>query len=176
MAGSHAAANRRARGRSIMGEATTLDVLALLNAMAAALTGAAPLEWDSIGPAIGLRFDSVTAIGRSDAASAIVGGTLIDDDAPIEGVIYKTPPRRISIFFPSKTVSDPEIARRVFAPEQRIVPSSAGGGYAVVFNIGDVECAVLASDPGGVIDGLTASEMRRTGDAQAKRDRRSSLG
>ena len=119
-----------------------MDVLAVLNAMAAALTRRSPFGMELIGPAIGLRFESVTAVGRSDAALAIVGGTLVDDDTPIQGVVYKTPPRRISIFFPGKMVSDTEIAKRVFAPEQQIVPSSAGGGYAIVFNVGDVECAV----------------------------------
>jgi len=51
--------------------------------------------------------------------------------------------------------------QREFAPQQRIVSSQTASGYAIVFAIGEIECAVLVSEPGHLIDGLTASEPRR---------------
>ena len=138
-----------------------LDVLTLLKAMAAALQSSKPLEWASIAPVIGVRFQGVRPVGRSGSASAIESGTLIDGDRPVDGIVFQSPPRRISLLFPDSTLSDPEISSRQFAPQQRIVPSQTTGGYAIVFNIGEIECAVLASEPGHLIDGLTASEPRR---------------
>ena len=138
-----------------------LDVLTLLKAMAAALQSSKPLEWASIAPVIGVRFQGVRPVGRSGSASAIESGTLIDGDRPVDGIVFQSPPRRISLIFPDSPMSDPEISSRQFAPQQRIVPSQTTGGYAIVFNIGEIECAVLASEPGHLIDGLTASEPRR---------------
>ena len=138
-----------------------LDVLTLLKAMAAALQSSKPLEWASIAPVIGVRFQGVRPVGRSGSASAIESGTLIDGDRPVDGIVFQSPPRRISLLFPDSTLSDPEISSRQFAPQQRIVPSQTTGGYAIVFNIGEIECAVLASEPGHLIDGLPASEPRR---------------
>lgn len=136
--------------------------------MAAALHGESHVDWYSIAPAVGLRLQGVKSLGRNESATAIDGGAFIDGGEPVEGVIYQTPPRRISLFFPDKKPSDPEIAARRFAPEQRIVPSQTGGGYAIVFNIGDVECAVLVSEPEGVIDGVTASEAGPGHGAEAR--------
>jgi len=137
-----------------------LDVLTLLKAMAGVLQDPRPLRWTSVAPAIGVRFQGIRPVGRSGSASAIEGGTLIDGDRPIDGVVFQSPSRQISLLFPDSTLTDPDISSRQFAPEQRIVPSRAAGGYAIVFNIGEVECAVLASEPGHVIDGLTVSELR----------------
>jgi len=138
-----------------------LDVLTLLKAIVASLKNPSPLDWASIAPVIGVRFQGVRSVGRSGSASAIEGGTLIDGDRPVDGVAVQSPPRRISLLFPDSTLSDPEISSRQFAPQQRIVPSQTAGGYAIVFNIDEIECAVLASEPGHLIDGLTASEPRR---------------
>jgi hypothetical protein len=120
-----------------------------------------PLDWASIAPFIGVRFQAVRPVGRSGSAAAIEGGTLIDGDRPVDGVAIQNPPRRISLLFPDSTLSDPEISSRQFAPHQRVVPSQTAGGYAIVFNIDEIECAVLTSEPGHLIDGLTASEPRR---------------
>ena len=157
-------------------ETIPLDVFALLKIMAAALHESGTLDWASIAPAIGLRLQGERLLGRSNSASAIEDGTLIENDARVEGVIYQTPPRRISMFFPDKKPSDPEIASRRFALEQRVVPSRTGGEYAILFNIGDVECAVLVSDPGSFIDGLTASEVGLTDSARAGSNRPTLLG
>ena len=146
-------------------ETISLDVLALLKVMAAALREPDPLAWPSIAPAIGLRLQGVKFVGPSDSASAIEDGTLIESDARVEGVIYQTPPRRISMFFPDRELNDPEIATRRFALEQRVVPSRTGDEYTILFNIGEIECAVLVSGPGGFIDGLTASEVGPTDSA-----------
>jgi hypothetical protein len=167
--------NRR-RG-SLLGEETNpLDVLALLKVMAAALREPGPVDWVSIAPAIGLRLQGVRLVGRSDSASAIEDGKLIESGTRVEGVIYQTPPRRISMFFPDKKLGDAEIATRLFAVDQRIVPSRTGGEYAILFNIGDIDCAVLVSGPGGSIDGLTASEVGQTDSARAGSNRLTPLG
>lgn len=144
----------------MVSHATAPDVLTLLNAMAVSLQNPQPLDWAWIAPAIGARIQGVKSIGRGDSATAIEGGTLIDGGQPVDGVVFQSSPRRISLLFPDSTLSDPEIASRRFAPRQRVVPSAAADGYAIVFNIGEIECAVLASEPGHVIDGLTASEPR----------------
>ncbi|MGA2492034.1 MAG: hypothetical protein ABSF67_03685 [Roseiarcus sp.] len=138
-----------------------LDVLTLLEAMAVSLKNLGLLDWASLAPAMGVRFQGVRPVGRSGSASAIEGGTLIDGDRPVDGIVFQSPPRRVSLLFPDSTLSDPEIASRQFAPQQRIVPSQTAGGYAIVFNIDKIECAVLASEPGHLIDGLSASEPRR---------------
>jgi hypothetical protein len=137
-----------------------LDVLTLLNAMAASLKNPSPLDWASIAPVIGVRYQGVRPVGRGGSASAIEGGTLIDGDRPVDGVAVQSPPRCISLLFPDSTLSDPVISSRQFAPQQRVVPSQTAGGYAIVFNIGEIECAVLASEPGNFIDGITAREPR----------------
>lgn len=137
-----------------------LDVVTLLKAMATSLKDPRPLDWASIAPVIGMRYQGVRPVGRNGSASAIEGGTLIDGDRPVDGVAIQSPPRRISLLFPDSTLSDPEIASRQFAPDQRIVPSQTKGGRAIVFAIGEIECAVLTSEPGDRINGLTVSEPR----------------
>lgn len=153
-----------------------MDLLALLKVMAAALQEPGRLDWASIAPALGLRLQGVKSLGRNGSASAIEDGTLNESEMRVEGVIYQTPPRRISMFFPDKKLSDPEIAARRFALEQRMVSSPAGGEYAILFNIGDVECAVLVSDPGSFIDGVTASEVGQTDSPGTALDRPTRLG
>ena len=76
------------------------NVLTLLKAMAASLKDPRPLDWASIAPIIGARYQGVRPVGRYGSASAIEGGTLIDGDRPVDGVAVQSPPRRISLLFP----------------------------------------------------------------------------
>jgi hypothetical protein len=122
------------------------DLLTLLQAMAAALRGPGPLDWATIAPSIGLRFDGVRAIGRSSSASAIEGGTLIQEGLPVDGVIFQAPRPQISLLFPDKTPSDPNFCARQFAADQHIAESRTGRGRAIVFSIGDVTCAILVTE------------------------------
>jgi hypothetical protein len=144
------------------------DVLTLLKAMAAALRGPAPLDWASIAPIIGLRFDGVRPIGRSGAASAIEGGSLIKEGIPVDGVIFQAPRPQISLLFADKTLSEPDISARQFAAIQHIAESRTGRGYAIVFMIGDVSCAILVTEPGAFIDGLTVSDPGPNGQTKQR--------
>ena len=45
------------------------------------------------------------------------------------------------MFFPEET-ERPRDRLATVALEQRVVPSRTGGEYAILFNIGEVECAV----------------------------------
>jgi hypothetical protein len=137
-----------------------LDLAPLATAMAAALRNPGRLDWACVGPAIGLRFAGVRPIGTTGSAAAIEGGMLIGGGLPVDGAMLQAP-RQISLLFPGDALRDPDIADRSFAPDQRIVPSRAGRGYAIVFMIGDAECAVLVTEPGAFVSGLTVSEARR---------------
>ena len=79
------------------------------------------------------------------------------------------------MFFPDRKLNDPEIVARRLAPEQHFVTSQTGGGYAIVFNIGDVKCAVLVSESGSLIDDPTVSELGATDSAGAGSSRLSLL-
>lgn len=138
------------------------DLLALLKAMAVALRQPAPLDWASVAPLIGIHFDGVRPISRSGAASAIEGGGLVENDLPVDGVIVLPPRPEISLRFPGKALSEPDISGRQFAADQRIVDSRSGRGYAIVFPIGGVSCAILVTEPGAFIDGVTVSDPRPT--------------
>lgn len=142
-----------------------LDYLALLKAMAAALRSRGPFDWASVAPIIGLHFDGVRSIGRSGAASAVEGGVLVEEGLPVDGVICEAPRPEISLFFPDKALSEPDISTRRFARHQRIVKSRAGGGYSIVFAIGDVDCAILVKEPGAFINGLTVHDPDRSDQA-----------
>jgi hypothetical protein len=152
-------------------DATIPDLLTLLEAMATALRRPGPLDWATIAPIIGLRFDGVRAIGRSSAASAIEGGTLIKEGLSVDGVIFPAPRPQISLLFPDKTPSDPNFSARQFAADQHIAESRTGRGHAIVFSLGDVKCAILVTEPGAFITGLTVSFQGASGEA-----RRSSIG
>jgi hypothetical protein len=142
------------------------DFLALLKAMAAALRGPAPLDWASIAPIIGLRFDGTRPVGRSGAASVTEGGSLIKEGIPIDGVIFQAPRPQIWLLFPDKALSEPDISAQRFAADQRIAESRTGRGYAIVFTIGGVSCAILVTEPGAFVDGLTVSDPGPTGQAK----------
>ena len=136
------------------------DLLPLLKAMAIALRRPALLDWASVAPVIGVHFDEVRLIGRNGAASAIQGGRLVEDDLPVDGVIIQPPRPEISLFFPDKALSEANISSRRFAADQRVVDSRSRRGYAIVFSIDDVSCAILVTEPGTFIDGVTVSERR----------------
>ncbi len=138
-----------------------LDVLTLLTAIAGALSKPGPLDWASVGPAIGVHLTGVRPIGTRETASAIEGGELVYQGLPVDGVISQTPRREISLFFPEGTVRDPDIATRRLGADQRIVPPRSGSGYASAFAIGDAECAVLVNDQKDFVVGVTAREAMR---------------
>jgi len=143
-----------------------LDYLALLKAMAAALRSRGPLDWASIAPLSGIRFDGVRSIGLTGSASAIEGGTLVKEGLPVDGVIFQAPRPEISLLFPERAVSEPNISVQQFAADQRIAKSRAGGGYSIVFTIDNVMCAVLVKEPGAFINGLTVSDLGPSGEAR----------
>ncbi len=59
------------------------DLLTLLTATATALRSPSPSDWASIASLIGLRYDGVRSIGQAGSATAIEGGTLINEGAPV---------------------------------------------------------------------------------------------
>lgn len=144
------------------------DLLTLLETMAAALRSPGPLDWATIAPIIGLRIDGVRSIGQTGSASAIEGGTLVKDGLPVDGVMFQAPRSQISLLFPDKTLSEPNISVQRFAADQHIVESRTGRGYAIVFTIDDVSCAILVTEPGSFIDGVTVSDAKPSGQARQR--------
>jgi hypothetical protein len=140
------------------------DLPTLLKATAAALRSPGPLDWVSIAPTLGLRFHGVRAVGHSGSASAIEGGRLIKEGLPVDGVIFRAPRPQISLLFPDKTLSEPNIFTYRFAADQHIAESRGGRGHSIVFAIGDVTCAILVTEPGAFVAGLTASFQRPSGE------------
>jgi hypothetical protein len=147
---------------------TLPDLLKLLQAMADALRISGPHDWAAIGPIIGVRFSGVRSIGTSGSASAIEGGSLVESGLAVDGVFVEPPRSQISLLFPDKALSEPNISRQQFATDQRVIKSRSGRGYAITFPVRGVECAILVGQPGEYIEGLTARVAKLPGDGVRK--------
>lgn len=134
------------------------DLLKLLDAMATALRSHGKLDWASVGPSIGVSFTGERSIGTSGAATAIRGGRLSDGGQAVDGVILQAPRPKISLLFADGGLNEPDFVHREFAPNQKIVKSRSGEGYAITFPIRDIACAILVDQPGERVSGLSVSD------------------
>jgi hypothetical protein len=106
---------------------------------------------------------AVAGVGKP--ASAMSGARLIAGNLIVGGAIFEEPIREIALMFRDNAIRDANIAAIQFGPDQRIEPSRASAGYAIVSEIGEVEGSVLVSGPDAVIQGL----LVRSRDASATR-------
>jgi hypothetical protein len=131
-----------------------IDLSALLTSMAQALQRPGPLDWSQIALTLGLDLRNARFAGVGKPASAMSGARLIAGNLVVGGTIFEEPIREIALMFPDSAIRDANIAAVRFGSDQRIEPSRAGDGYAIVSEIGEVEGSVLISGPDAVIQGL----------------------
>jgi len=130
------------------------DLRALLTSMTQALQRPGPLDWLQIAPTLGLDIGNAHFAGVAKPLSAMTGARLIDGNLIVGGAIFQEPIREIALMFPDGAIRDADIAAIHFGSDQRIEPSRAGDGYAIVCEIGGVEGFVLVSGPDAAIQGL----------------------
>lgn len=131
-----------------------IDLRALLTSMAQALQSPGPLDWLQIAPTLGLDLGNARLTGAGKAASAMTGARLSVASLVVGGAIFEDPFREIALMFPDGAIRDTSINDTQFGLDQRIMPSRAGDGYAIVSEVNGVEGFVLVSGPDAVIRAL----------------------
>ncbi len=131
-----------------------IDLHAQLSSMAQALQSPRPLDWLQIAPALGLDLCNARLTGGGKAPSAMTGARLGAANLVVGGAIFEDPFREIALMFLDGAIRDAGIKDVQFGLDQRIAPSRAGDGYAIVSEVNGVEGFVLVSGPDAVIQGL----------------------
>ncbi|RBP15869.1 hypothetical protein DFR50_107139 [Roseiarcus fermentans] len=131
-----------------------IDLGVLLTAMARSIQQPRPLDWSWLAPTLGIDIGEASVVGAGKLACAMTGARLPAQNIVVGGALFEQPIREIALMFPDDAVRDANVKALRFGTDQRISPSRASDGYAIVCKIGGIESFVLVSGVDSVVQGL----------------------